>query len=315
MCDGGSVVVRTVRRLAVLALPVLLVGTGCTEPSPGMPGPASTSAPRPSAPRVDPAEERIRSLAARGREVAFRTGDGVELRGLVFGDGPTAVVLSHMGSAGRNLEDWLPAVDRLAAPGRTVLLYNRRGNCSPVLEACSEGVDDMPQSWRDVAAAGSFVRGLGARKVVLAGASLGAMATFDAVARHDVAADGLVWVAGVLDGEFTFDRAAAEALPRVPILYLSTADDGFGAGPATRTMAAWTGGRSTLEILPGTLHGTDLLGSFSDEPTREAFLSAVDALVAAVQASLRVRPRAGGVPLRFTRTYAVRSASLCRLRP
>lgn len=208
--------------------------------------------------------------------MSFRTDDQVLLRGRLFGRGARAVVLSHMGRGGDSQEDWWTVAAALARRGYLVLTYNRRGVCSTVpAETCSGGTDNYGEHWRDVAAAASFVQKQGASTVLLGGASIGAMATFYAATRGAVHADGLVWLAGVTHGAYTFDRHSVRALPRVPILYLSAADDGYGAGGDTRQMYGWSRSPRRLVILPGSEHGTDLVMVGAEKDRRDRIVAQI----------------------------------------
>ena len=261
------------------ALMLALALGGCSD---GTADPAPPPASLPAQPTRSTANDaeavKIRELAEAGEEVSVETSDGVRLEGLAFGSGSSALVLSHMGRTGDNLEDWLVAATELAKPARTVLVYNRRGVCSRILDLCSDGFDTLDESWRDVVAADRFVRERDSDRVVLAGASIGAMATFHAASGHAVNPDGLIWFGGVLDGEYTFTEAIARRLPPVPILYLSAVDDTYGGGRAARRMHEWTRSRSRLALVPGTEHGTDLIEVGADHPRRERVMTEVDRL-------------------------------------
>ena len=58
-------------------------------------------------------------------QVTFQTSDGVTLRGWLWGDGRTAVVLSHM--FGTNQSAWYDLARKLAAQGFVALTYDFRG--------------------------------------------------------------------------------------------------------------------------------------------------------------------------------------------
>jgi len=46
------------------------------------------------------------SASGPGRTVSFRTNDGVDLSGTLFGTGETAVILAHMGASGADQTSW-----------------------------------------------------------------------------------------------------------------------------------------------------------------------------------------------------------------
>jgi dienelactone hydrolase len=153
----------------------------------------------------------------------------VRLGGQLFTGGSTWVVLAHMGRPGDSMVDWLPAAASLVRKGYTVLVFNRRGVCPGGAAGCSEGVDDYATSWRDVVGADSFARRNGARRIVLGGASIGAMATLRAVLRRDLDAAGIIWFGGLLNASgYRFTKSEVQNLA-TPLLALSTREDPYAA--------------------------------------------------------------------------------------
>lgn len=207
----------------------------------------------------DPALQRVVELAEGSEVVELTADDGVRLTGRVFGTGSTTVVLSHMGSTGSSQEDWFPLAARLAEEGYRVLTYNRRGVCSIAFDECSDGPGRFDHHHLDVAGAAAYAQETGAERVVLGGASIGAMASLQAVLEGLVEPAGLVWLAGILDGEYVFTEDDVRRLGPVPTLLVSTRDDSFGAGPDARRLRGWIGGDAELVLLPGGEHGTELI--------------------------------------------------------
>ena len=240
-------------------------------------GSADESAATPSArPSVDdPALERVVELADESEVVELTASDGVRLSGREFGSGSTTVVLSHMGSTGSSQEDWFPLAVRLAEDGYRVLTYNRRGVCSIAFDECSEGPGRFDQNHLDVAGAAAYARETGAERVVLGGASIGAMASLQAVVDGLVEPEALVWLAGILDGEYVFDQDDVRRLGPVPSLLVSTRDDSFGAGPDARRLRGWMGDSAELLLLPGGEHGTELIDSDASAAAGELVTEAV----------------------------------------
>jgi hypothetical protein len=107
---------------------------GSDPPSRKRSAPTHALAPLPSAGRGGPAG---------ATAVAFRAGDGVGLRGRLFGRGTAAVVLAHTGNAVSNEADWYPLARRLAREGYLVLTYDRRAVCSgeKAHDDCSAGAN------------------------------------------------------------------------------------------------------------------------------------------------------------------------------
>ena len=210
---------------------------------------------------------------SRGAIVHFRAQDGVRLAGRSFGSGPVAVVLSHMGRGGDSQVDWYPAARELAADGYWALTYNRRGVCWDAADGCSRGVDDLAQSWKDVVGAYRYARGHGADRVVLVGASVGAMSSLFAAAHMKLDIDGLVEVGGINNASgyafTTRDLARIDGAK----LFVSSAGDIYGGADAARQWHRWARPPKQLVILKGSEHGTDMLRAGS--ATRARLLSLI----------------------------------------
>jgi pimeloyl-ACP methyl ester carboxylesterase len=194
------------------------------------------------------------SCTSRPGDVRFRAADGTRLVGHRFGDGRTAVVLSHQVDG--NLCQWLAFGRRLAGIGYSALAFDFR----------SYGQSQYIGSRRanriagDVAAAARYMRKHGARKVFLVGASMGGTATLAAGANVKPPVAGVVSVSGPA----TFGGAdAAAAVPRlkVPVLYLAAADDSGFVDDARALYKTTSSSDKSIAILPGSDHGVALVAS------------------------------------------------------
>jgi alpha-beta hydrolase superfamily lysophospholipase len=189
----------------------------------------------------------------RAGDVRFRAADGTKLVGHRFGTGKTMVVLVHQRRG--SLCQWVPYAKRLASLGYTAFAIDLRGNG----ESQSR---DWPANQRyggDVAAAVRFVRGTGARKVFIVGASLGGSAAISGGANARPAVDGVVSVSGAADLAGAID--AVKHLT-VPTLFVAGAKDIDFANDARRLYAASPAEDKTLEVLPGSYeHGVDLVAA------------------------------------------------------
>lgn len=181
--------------------------------------------------------------------VRFRVAGGVELEGRVFGSGNVGVVLAHMRPADQS--QWLGFAALLADNGYLVLTYDRRGVCPGGELGCSGGSGSEP-GWEDLAFAVDLLREEGASRVVVGGASLGAMESLYALSQG-LDADGLIWVSGadlyggvpvteqlqgvrvpklLMAGEFDSDAVALRpeveraALPPKDVVLLDTGEHG-----------------------------------------------------------------------------------------
>jgi pimeloyl-ACP methyl ester carboxylesterase len=203
-------------------------------------------------------------------ELWFRAGDGTKLVGHRFGGKKpgtrTAVVLAHMSDG--DLCVWAPYARSLAKKGVWAFPFDLRGH------GFSEGSLDHSKAALDVVAAVKAVRKLGARKVVVAGASLGGIAAVIAAPRIKPRLAGVASVSGpaAIAGELNA-RPAAPKL-RVPALYLAAADDRFPPydfAADARDLHAATGTREKkLLVVAGSLHGTFLVNG---SPTARALLT------------------------------------------
>jgi predicted alpha/beta-hydrolase family hydrolase len=230
---------RLVRGILVVA--VLLVPIACAGSSPGGTS-GSSSAPSTPRPSVTTAPSAVGTQAY--REVQFTTPDGATRSGRRFGDGRVAIVLSHMGRPGDRQDDWASFAGELARRGYRVLTYQRR--------------DAFEEVWQDVLGAAGYLRDHGADKVIAAGASIGAMASLYAAERPTSNLDGVIWLAGILQGSgYDFQKADVAEIA-CPMLFISGDQDRYGAAEAARRLHGWTTAPSQLLILPTDRHGTDV---------------------------------------------------------
>ena len=228
-----------------LLLAVLALTAACSTHPAG--GPRATTAP-PTAPSA--LDDCVG--AGQARLVAMPHGPAA-----VLGRGPAGVVLSNQSDL--NLCGWLPFGRVLAARGFQVLLYDY---------GIAGDLSD------DIAAAVAKLHQLGARRVVLVGASQGAKASL-------VAAGGIrPPVAGVvsLSAERTLrgaDVPTAAAKLRVPVLLVTAREDPYGSADATPDLyraVAHAPSRQLL-VVGGDAHGEDLLSGGSGGRVQAAVLA------------------------------------------
>jgi len=208
-----------------------------------------------------------------GPELRFRTADGVRLVGHRFGGSrpgakPVAV-LAHMSNG--SLCEWLPEARRLAARGIWVFAFDFRGHGS------SAGTQRLGRLGLDIAAAVKAVRGLGARRVVVVGASLGGIAAVVGAATIRPPLAGVASVSGpsLIPGRLD----ARPFAPRlaVPALFVASRGDqntGYDfAADAQRLYDAAGSEAKRLELVDGSLHGVFLVeGSAPIRRLLEAFV-------------------------------------------
>jgi pimeloyl-ACP methyl ester carboxylesterase len=236
--------------IGALVVPLALVVAGCAAPPPN-PATGTTTA-SPTTPAAD------------YRTVEFPARDGEVRTGRVFGAGPVAVVLSHMGRTGDGQDDWTGYASELAGLGVRALTYEGR----------RLGMED---GWTDVLGAVDHLVGSGAERVVLAGASIGAMASLRAAAEAPPQVAGVIWLAGVRAEEGYDFRPPDVAGLGCPTLFIVGDEDAYGAARDTREMQGWATAGSELLVVNSLRHGTDILADGG--PPAEQVRSAMTAFV------------------------------------
>jgi predicted alpha/beta-hydrolase family hydrolase len=149
---------------------------------------------------------------------------------------------------------WLEFAGQLSEEGYVVLTYNRRGSCPGGELGCSSGTDDG-DGWKDLAFLADYLRGEGAERVVVGGASQGAMESLYALS-EGLDADGLIWVSGGdLFGGVPVSEQVADV--RVPKLFIS----GDADEAAAATLEEFEGSAPPpveIVLLDTGEHGTDI---------------------------------------------------------
>jgi dienelactone hydrolase len=230
---------RRHRRPTALLLLVFLILTGCA-----------------AEPEAD--------LAA-SREVSFPAADGVRLEGRVFGDGSSAVVLSHMRPSDQT--SWFRFAGRLADAGYLVLTYDFRGYCPGGEGGCSQGTRDIASMWQDVVGAIEFVRSRGATSVSLVGASMGGTASLVAAARQGVDVRAVITLSAPASVEGLVVDGALLSRVSVGKLFIAGVGDAVAASDA-QSLYAQAPPPKQVEIVPADDHGTDLLTGSRAEVVR-----------------------------------------------
>ncbi len=130
----------------------------------------------------------------------------------------------------------------------------------------------------DIAAAVAHLRSLGATKVVLMGASMGATMSVAAGAVVAPPVDGVIALSAPISFDGVSAEAAAPSLP-APALYIAGRRDGSFASFVTAIHAATPGTASDLLIVDSDSHGVRLLDP--DVSARGQVRKAVEAFLAA----------------------------------
>ena len=254
----------------------LMVLAGCEDRAsgPSRPAPPASISPSPQVTSEFPTFSRSEALAM-SDPVRFRGAGGVRLEGRVFGLGDVGVVLGHMRPGDQS--QWFGFAALLADQGYAVLTYDRRGVCPGGDLGCSDG-NASDSGWQDLAYAVDLLREHGASRVVVGGASLGAMESMYALSRG-LDADGLIWLSGVdLYGGVPVTRQVRAV--RVPKL-LSAGEFDSDAAELRPAVERAAPPPTQVVLLDTGEHGTDIL-EFGDPAVADEFRQAVLDLLAGI---------------------------------
>ncbi|MQF82812.1 alpha/beta hydrolase [SAR202 cluster bacterium AD-802-E10_MRT_200m] len=188
------------------------------------------------------------------------TDDGVVLCGRLFGEGDSAVILSHMNDVDQ--EGWREFAVTLASHRYTAVTFNFRGH-SP-----SEGLKADLDSESDLNAVLKDVTAMGFRDIYLFGAGIGASASVKVAAKEKVS--------GVVTISPSLEHGGLDAVQQVsnvnsPILIIVSEDDYQGRDLATKYFENAPQTR-LLEIFTGDSRGTDILIGRNGENLRTRLL-------------------------------------------
>jgi pimeloyl-ACP methyl ester carboxylesterase len=191
----------------------------------------------------------------------------VWLEGRVFGSGEVGVVLGHMRPGDQS--QWLGLAALLADRGYLVLTYDRRGVCPGGELGCSGG-RASDSAWEDLAYAVDLLRERGASRVVVGGASLGAMESMYALSQG-LDADGLIWLSGV---DLYAGVPVTELVRAVHVPKLLAAGEFDGDAVALPAVERVAPPPTEVVVLDTGEHGTDIL-EFGDPVAADEFRRSV----------------------------------------
>jgi pimeloyl-ACP methyl ester carboxylesterase len=195
---------------------------------------------------------------AGSREITFAASDGIQLSGRLFGpdEGSAGVVLAHMFPSDQSA--WFAFAARLAERGYRVLTFDFRGYCPGGDAGCSEGEKDIAAMWQDVEGAIETLRGEGASRIALVGASMGGTASLVAASREGQDVDAVVTLSAPTAIEGL--EANAVVLAQVPgaKLFIAGHED-TTAAQAVDTLYGEVLQPKRPVILTTGDHGTDIL--------------------------------------------------------
>ena len=197
--------------------------------------------------------------------VTFDTPDGGTVTGELYGSGETAVIFSVMGNC---RPGWRELAQLTAAQGLMALTYQWRdcGPSGPLNER------QMSQNFvNDTRGAIDFVRERGAERIILAGASLGGLAS--AKLAIESGADGLIVFASPAEiPQWDFKIEPADLDTDIPKLFLTAENDTVVPLASSQALFDLAAEPKEWQTYPGTAHGTDLFDQENGEAARQRIL-------------------------------------------
>jgi pimeloyl-ACP methyl ester carboxylesterase len=223
-----------------LALALLAVAfSACGAPQGSVPSAVSPAPPAPSPSPTVP-------LVVSSQPVSFTTADGVTLAGTLYGNGRQAVILSNEGDNAS--APWRPVAQELATQGYLVLSYAYRPS-----DAAFDGL--AAHALTDLRAAIAFMRNHTITRLILIGASLGALVSLKAATT--LPCDGLVAISAPTGYQDVQLRDADLLRLVMPKLFVTSADNQPFAADTLHLFAAAPQPKVKL-VYPGAAHGSSL---------------------------------------------------------
>ncbi len=234
--------------LAVLCPLLTLIACSAIPEPTATPLPTATPQPSPT-----PTIELIEPISD---FVVFPSSDGNTLiRGVLYGQNPVGVILTHSGTAGASRQDWEPFAERVAAYGYMVLIYDIQGYGSTPGRALSirSGVVSLE-------GAVDFMREQGTEQLILIGAGNPGMVGIELAAANE--GGDIVGMAAISSPQTSYDNVleiSDEELAALtmPTLWISARDDERAEDMEAMYEGA-AGPDKELQIYPGDLRGTDI---------------------------------------------------------
>jgi uncharacterized protein len=203
-------------------------------------------------------------------EVTFETPDGASITGELYGAGKTAVIFSVMGDC---RPGWRQFAQLTAAQGLMALTYPWRG----CIGAGAVDNEEIQKFVNDLRGAINFVRSQGAEKVILAGASLGGVASAKLAAESG--ASGLIVMASpptIPDWGFKVEPADLDT--DIPKLFITAQNDDVVSPSKSRALFELAAEPKEWQAYPGIAHGTDLFDTENGKDVQDRILAFILAI-------------------------------------
>ena len=189
----------------------------------------------------------------------YEVGSGEGVDGFVLGGGSEGVVFSNQTDT--DLCEWLPFAKKMAGEDRRALIYD---------------YSYKPDAAKEVEAAARELEGLGVDRVVLVGASKGAVGSLVAATTIEgPSVAGVASLSSVGDFEGLDPREDAGRLD-MPLLLMASREDGDAAEVAREVAELAPTDEAKVEVFGGYDHGTDLLGGRHGPGARDLLTRFVD---------------------------------------
>jgi alpha-beta hydrolase superfamily lysophospholipase len=201
----------------------------------------------------------------RTHTVTFETPDGALITGELYGSGKTTVIFSVMGNC---KPGWREFAWLTAAQGLMALTYPWR-DCGP--SGPTDEAELIQNFVNDARGAINFVRAQGAEEIILAGASLGGLAS--AKLAIESQASGIIVLASPLQiPGWDFKIEAAELNTDIPKLFLRAENDHVIPLDDSRALYDLAAEPKEWQTYPGNEHGTDLFDTDIGEELQHRIL-------------------------------------------
>jgi uncharacterized protein len=204
------------------------------------------------------------TLTSGPQSITFTTPDGADIEAMLYGSGETAVIFSVMGNCKRGWEDM---ADLVGQHGMTALTYQWR--------ACKESgavqETELQKFVDDLRGAIMFMRDRGAKKIILAGASLGGVAS--AKLAVETSPNGLIIVASPREiDDWGFEIGLGDVNIDMPKLFITAENDSVVPASRSRELFDLVAEPKEWQTYPGTAHGTDLFETESGQAMQNRIL-------------------------------------------
>jgi alpha/beta superfamily hydrolase len=187
------------------------------------------------------------ACASGDERVQFTATDGTQLIGHLAGDSGPGIAFGHMYPADQR--SWSAFAGEMAAAGFRTLTFDFRGYGE------SGGAKDVAAIDRDMEGAYRLLVGRKIRPIYLVGASMGGTAALIVAARVPVAGVATLSAPLAFKG---LDASAVLSSVTGRKLLLAAADD-TPAADAVKQLAVKAADPKSVQVVPGSAHGTELL--------------------------------------------------------